>query len=449
MVKRNRWRSARLAVVLGGALFLASLPILPLRFTGLPGRAPDLSSVGKVRDLLCRRFGWHEPLSKASSNSRSSRDGRPATADNLLEQAARDLLVQISSCPQNPALPNRLGMVYVCMGELEKAEKHFQRAVELAHLGLGNLEEKGQILRSQGRVKEASSLILESSRLNVELCAAHGNLARVYERLGQHDKVMAELDKLNQDGPILAGAPTKISLDKHPVSQAVARLLAKGDSFMGSGRFQEAIETFRSVVAVDPQVAMAHHQLGLAAALTNAPDLAVQELEEAVRLDPGSAAAHNNLGLAYQTMGELEKAQKDFEKAMALDPRLSDAAVNLGNLLSSQGRYDQARHAFAQAVLGNPRSAIAHNNLGTVLSLKGDNRQAVSEFRQAITLSPNMASAHYGLGLALMQSKNYMPAIAEFKRALVLDPSLHSAHDKIAQAHRKAGMATGSAYGFN
>jgi len=451
----GRRKSGRLAIVLGGALLLAGLPILPLTVVNFPGAVPDLSHVAKVRDLLFGRAipterGQNSRPVPASATKESAGAADPAvTPENLLERAAQELLVQISSSPQDPALQNRVGLVYVALGQLDNAEKHFQRAIELARLGTSNLEEKGAILRSQGDAKAASALILESSRLNIELSAAHSNLARVYEKLGQHDKVMAELDQLTKDGLTLVGAPARSALGKLPVSPQVARLLAKGEALMRTGKLPEAMQEFRNVTVIDSQVALAHHQLGLAAALTNNPEIAVEELEVASRLDPADAATHNNLGLAYANTGELEKAQKEFEKAIALNPRLADASINLGNLLSSQGRYNEASNAFAQAAVSNPNSPTAHSSLATMLSLKGDHRQAIGEFRKALSLNPNMAGTHYGLGLALYESKSYVPAVAEFKRALALDPSLHSAQEKIAQAQRRAAMATGGAFGFN
>ncbi|HEY9871266.1 MAG TPA: tetratricopeptide repeat protein, partial [Candidatus Obscuribacterales bacterium] len=354
----SRWKTPRLAIVVGGALLLASLPILPLTFVFPPGSAPDLSHVARVRDFLFGRFGSPPPVAPGSGDhgKKPASAGTPGGQFDILQQAAQDLLIQISASPQDPALHNRLGMVYSSLGELDSAEKHFQRAVELAHLGLSNLQEKGQILQSQGKLKQACSLVLESSRLNVELSAAHSNLARVYERLGHHDRVMAELDQLNKDVVNLAAGPAGTPGRSGPVSPAVAKLLARGESLMRSGRYEEAMSAFRNVIAIDPRVALAHHQLGLAAAITNNPDIAAQELEATVKLEPANAAAHNNLGLSYQTLSELEKAQKEFEKAVALDPRMTEAAINLGNLLSAQGRYQEAAHAYSQAVMSNPRS---------------------------------------------------------------------------------------------
>ncbi len=445
-----------MVIVLGGALLLASLPIMPLTFVGLPAVVSDLSHVTRVREFLFGRTASTERVqssavtgSVAGNQSNKAAPGAGISQEVLLETAAQDLLVKISSSPQDPALQNRVGLVYVALGQLDDAEQHFQRAIELARLGNANLEEKGQILRSQGNARSASAVILESSRLNIELSAAHSNLARVYEKLGKHDKVMAELDQLNKDGINLVGAPERGTTADQPVSPQVARLLAKGESLMRAGKLHEAMQEFRNVTAIDPEVALAHHQLGLAAALTNNPEIAVQELEVATRLDPADASSHNNLGLSYANTGEIEKAQTEFEKAIALSPRLSDAAINLGNLLSSQGRYGEASNAFAQAVISNPRSPTAHSSLATMLSLKGDHRQAIEEFRRALAINPNMAGTHYGLGLSLYESKSYMPAVAEFKRALALDPSLHSAQYKIEQAQRRASMATGGAFGFN
>src|SRR6185369_14321437 len=121
------------------------------------------------------------------------------------------------------------------LGELDAAVQHFQKAVSLSKLGLAELDQKGKWLASQGRFSESPGVLVDSSRLNVELCAAHSNLARVYERLGQHTKVVLELDSLNKEAVIATNAETRKNLDPpgyHRVTPAVIRLLARGQSLM-------------------------------------------------------------------------------------------------------------------------------------------------------------------------------------------------------------------------
>ncbi len=420
---------------------LAALPVLPIQFHGLPlslGTLFDKPPAVKVQTTA-------EKIPPHKLETPPVKGDNAACQVQLLESASQDLLAQISQSPVDPALQNRLGLVFLGLGEADKAQDHFERAVELARSALSGLSERGQNLQSQGNMTEASACLVETSRLAVELSAAHSNLARLYEKAGQHDKVLKELDMLNREGviatPVEKTRPGAVQAHTHELTPVVARLLAKAEALMQSQQLNAAIQEFKNIISMDPDLASAHSQLGVLNALVNNKQGAVEELEKAIKLKPDDAVSQNNLGLTLEEMGKGKQAKEQFEKAIASNPRLVDAAINLGNLLANSESYDAARKVLQQAVVTNPKSAVAHNNLGGVLAFNGDTTQAITEFSRAITLEPNLASAHYGLGVALIKTHSYKDAVQELKQALLLDPKLSGAREKIEQALRKAGTA--------
>ncbi len=428
---------------------LVALPVLPLQFNGLAiptWTGPQLTEIFNL--FIAAAPKKTQTAHKAPPPEPARVQNDPLEQVRLMEHAAQDLLVQVSRQPTEPSLHNRLGLIYIGLGELEKAQDHFERSVDLARMNVISATDRLKALQSQGKLNEAANQLVESSRLNVELSAAHSNLARLYEKKGQHSKVLAELDMLNREGVINdSSVKTNAGIASagiHRVTPIVARLLARAESLMQSQRFYEAMQDFKNVIAMDPDVAVAHRDLGVLNAMASNHQAAVDELETAVRLEPNDAVSHNNLGLAYQTIGKLTQAKEHFEQAIASNPRLVDSAINLGNLYASKESYDFSKQVLQQAVLSNPRSAIAHNNLGTVLSLQGDSQEAINEFRKAVALQPDLVSAHYGLGLAFFKAKSYRQAIEEFKLALMLNPKLTGVHEKIEQATRKASTS-----GFN
>lgn len=426
-----------------------AVPILPLRFLGVPG--PDFPDVSQV---VTSSKNW---LSKVAANFDGSTDlpnkaaglgnhSSPAEQVKMLDAAAQQLTLQMQDSPSDPSLHNKLGLVYLSLGDVDRACEHFQKSVSLARLSLTSLSDRIATLKAEGRTKDASDVILDASQLNVQLSAAHSNLARVYEKRGEHDKVVAELDMLNREGVLFDNTVSQAQ----PAARTIlnpqsARDLARAEAMFQSGRTQEAAVEYKRMIAQDPNIAMAHHRLGTILAMSNNSALAVDELEMAAKLDSGSPEIQYDLGLAYQTIGLSGQAMKAFEHALALDPRASEAAVSLSNLYASQGRIEPAITVLTQALQNNPNSAKAHNNLGTLLSLDGKNAPAMYEFQRAIALAPTMSSAHYGLGSVLLQTKSYMPAVHEFKQALALNPNFPEAQNKIEEAHRKAGRESVSA----
>lgn len=436
-------------LVLCLVLMLVSLPVLPLRQLGIP--VPDFH-LQNIAGLFAEKHPSEKHPAETPTPSPKKLVDKAKDPDRIapLESAVVALSAKISAYPQDPSLHNQLGLVLLSLGELEKAGKQFEQAADLCQLKLEDLCRHQNQPDAGAKPEEGSQLVLESSRLNIELSAAHGNLARLYEKLGRHDKVVAELEQLNKDSMCDFCQSNKTALDgKAEPSPIIKRLLSNGETLMHSGRFEEAKTQFANAIAVDPSLALSHHYLGLNAALAHNSELAVKEFETACRLEPANAVVHNNLGLAYQAENKRAMAQCEFEKAVALDPKLTQAAINLGSIYSQQGNYAMAQQALEQAVKGNPKSAMAQNNLASALSMQGKYSQANDHFEQSLAIEPDMASSHYGLGLSLYSSGEYRRAIGEFKRALSLDPNLLGAQDKIELSSRKAAMTSGTAYGFN
>lgn len=200
--------SLKLVLVLFAALLLCSIPIMPIRWTLLRTSAWQpvvghlVDQVGGVLNQLTGlgSAGKRQALGQASSE----REQAPVGGGNLssLDVAARQLETEIEKDPGNPLLHNQIGLIYAGLGDNDKAVFQFQKAVELARSKLAAIyaQEKGQSAQSiQGEQEASASLILESSRLEVELSAAHSSLARIYDKLGQHDLVVTELDALNRE----------------------------------------------------------------------------------------------------------------------------------------------------------------------------------------------------------------------------------------------------------
>ena len=77
-------------------------------------------------------------------------------------------------------------------------------------------------------------------------------------------------------------------------------------------------------------------------------------IAKTVALQPDFAEMHGNLGLVLLDLGRLDDAIAAFETALALDPDFAAAHGNLGDALHLQGRLDEALASHRQAISLEP-----------------------------------------------------------------------------------------------
>jgi tetratricopeptide (TPR) repeat protein len=163
---------------------------------------------------------------------------------------------------------------------------------------------------------------------------------------------------------------------------------------------------------------------------------AVPLLRALVAVEPNNAAAHYNLGMALSDLGVLDSAQLHLLKVVHLDPDNVNALVALGVALHRFGDVLAARRRLEQAVAKDPANGYAHRNLAAVLANVGEPRQAIEHFHQAYRLLPNDQASAFGLAHALDEfggQTSQSEADALYTEAIALD-----SHSDIAELARQA-----------
>ena len=151
-------------------------------------------------------------------------------------------------------------------------------------------------------------------------------------------------------------------------------------------------------------------------------DEAIAQFKQAIALNPNLAAAHNNLGAALHEKGDQNGAISEWRDALRLKPDLADAHNNLGVALYGKHDLDGAIAEEREALRLKPDYAAAHNNLGADMHEKGDQNGAIAEEREALRLKPDYAEAHCNLANALVDTHDLDGAITEYREALRLKP---------------------------
>ena len=97
-----------------------------------------------------------------------------------------------------------------------------------------------------------------------------------------------------------------------------------------AGRFSQAEQIYRQILAVDCNHADSLHLLGMIAFQAGNPTAAVRMIRQAIAINKTQAAYHSNLGTVLQSQGRLDEAATCYERALALQPDSPEIHTNLG-----------------------------------------------------------------------------------------------------------------------
>lgn len=184
-----------------------------------------------------------------------------------------------------------------------------------------------------------------------------------------------------------------------------------------AGQRSECARLLELAVAVAPQLAAAHNDLGALLITLGKPEQALKPLHRAIELAPANVEAHLNLGNALHAEGNFEGAEERYRASLALDARSVRAHVSLGNLLYQTGRAHEAVGHLSTAAALEPRYAVAHQSLGNALNAMGRTDEAIASYERALALQPGNADANESLGLMLKSAARLEQALPYFRSA--------------------------------
>ena len=178
----------------------------------------------------------------------------------------------------------------------------------------------------------------------------------------------------------------------------------------------EAEGLYQQVLQADPNQPVALHLLGVIAYQGGKNDIAVDLITKALAIKPDYAEAHNNLGNAFKELGKLDEAVASYHRALAIKPDLAKAHSNLGVALQNLGKLDEAVASYHKALELNPDFAEAHYNLYPLLLNPGDMTPSIKCMERAVEINPDKTFYRFILGMLLDYSGNPQAAATHFDK---------------------------------
>jgi predicted O-linked N-acetylglucosamine transferase (SPINDLY family) len=316
--------------------------------------------------------------------------GDPAQAVQLISNA-------LSRNDSNAAAYNNLGNALAALGRRHDSLRAYVDAIALQPEYADAVSNLGSVFRSLGKLERAISCYQRAIAITPGLRLAQIGLKKTLEELSQR----------------LAPPATQVD----PIDAEIAR----GLLLQAEGRIDEAIERYRGILDLRPEVAEAHFNLGNAYREQGRIDEGIASFRQALALEPDFPAAHVNLGSVQLHQGRQREALLSFRRAIALDPELADAYFNVGIASHQAGDLRSAKAALKTYLRFRPADRTALLTLSESYSRSNELDEAANCLERVLADSPNDAGAHNLLGNLRRNQARHRDAMRHYELAILHD----------------------------
>lgn len=235
-----------------------------------------------------------------------------------------------------------------------------------------------------------------------------------------------------------------------------------GDNFLNTGDYEQAINQYDKAISINPQMAEAYSNRGVALKMLKQYDAALQSFTKALEFkNKQQDAAYYNLGEMYRDQNNALKAIEYFYKAAETSPFPMDPYHKAGELLNNTGKWDQSLATFKLAIENSLTIENCYEGMlkrdyflydedikSKIKALQeaGVNEQVLKSFDKksfddALNRNPVMAGICNQMGYAYAMQGDYQTALQNFTRAVQIKPDFFDAQKNLNAALKMINSA--------
>jgi tetratricopeptide (TPR) repeat protein len=203
----------------------------------------------------------------------------------------------------------------------------------------------------------------------------------------------------------------KQALALDPSSDALTALV---NLYMQGRRFPEAEEYLRKLVAVHPERAEAHVQLGRVLAAEGKNDEAIGELQAGARLATGDLSVQRDLADLYATTGKNDQAEAVYRALVAARPQDAELRRALGQTLLRQKKFVDAQQEFLAAIKLKPGLCEAYGDLAFAANENKDYSLTIKALNARAKCLPEIPITYFLRASAYDHLRDYKQAAANY-----------------------------------
>ena len=331
------------------------------------------------------------------------------------EQVLREIL---RKNPSDADARLMLGSLLAEAGDHAGAIAQLSEAVKLRPRSAEAENALGEAYNGFGQVQPAREAFEQAAALDPKFSQAQVNLGLVLLEAGDFDGAAGHLDH----AIALLGRKADAGFPHYLRAKVYSH---RDDTKRAAAELEQA-------VALQPSLAEAWSDLGVARKMLGDDAGALAAYERAARLNPRDGVAQYRLGTECLHQGKARAAVEHLRQAYALQPEDQSTLNSLQMALRATGQTEQAdqvRRKLTELLREKDKQsqsalqAVQLNNQGAQLDKAGDLRDALEKYRAAVALYPEHVGMRVNLAVALLRLGQWDKGIAQLREALKRDPN--------------------------
>jgi len=262
----------------------------------------------------------------------------------------------------------------------------------------------------KGEISKALKCFDKAIELNPTFELAWANKANAFFKLKRYDEALECVNK---------------ALELHPSWSDALKL--KGMILINLRKNEEALECLDKALKLNPEDWSIWDNKGRALFNLKRYEEALACFERALKLNPRNCELLYLKGLSLANLGKYDESINSLNEVLQLNPNFIPALIVKGKILLNMGNFNEALNCFDDILAKDQSNIEALIFKAITLSRMGHHKDAINYCNKVLEMDPNNGPAWYCKAYSEAKLGNKEEALRCLKKAIEIDPQFAEA----------------------